>query len=283
MDRDLLPNLQIIGAAKCGTTSLHYDLSLHPQVCMSTPKETYFLERPDYREALDEYARCFPERAEVRGEASTSYTQYPRVPHIPERMHSLWPDTRLIYCVRDPVDRAEAHYQQALSTLRETRPIEEAFADPEHPYNPYSCNSRYALQVQRYLDLFPAEQLMIVDSADLAQRRGDTLRQVFRFLGVDESFESDAFGQRLNTGEGKIGYTATGARVEASSFARVARSVLPRPIRRSAKAMVSRRLYRDVPKVPLPADVRERVADALREDAAQFREITGRRFEHWSV
>lgn len=283
MDLDRLPNLQIIGAAKCGTTSLHHYLGLHPQICMSEPKETYFLEREDWREALEEYARCFAEPADVRGDASTSYTQYPRVPHIPERIHELNPETRHVYLVRDPVDRAEAHFQQSVSMRWETRPLEEAFADPEHPWNPYSCNSRYGLQLERYLALFPEEQVMVVDSRDLAERRAETLRSIFAFVGVDPAFRSEQFEQRLNTAQGKIGFTPAGRRLEGSRIAALTRKAIPGPIRRPARRLMLGGLYREVPKERLPDDIRRRVADALRDDTARFRELTGRRFEHWSL
>lgn len=280
---DRLPNLQIIGAAKCGTSSLHHYLGLHPQICMSEPKETFFLERDDYGEALDEYRRCFAASADVRGEASTSYSQYPRVKHIPERIHSLDPRTKLVYLVRDPIDRAESCYQQRVAMRVERSSIEDAFADLEDDYNIYTCQSRYALQLERYLEHFPLEQIMVVDNVDLATRREETLRSIFAFLDVDDGFESERFSERLNTGEGKLGMTGAGTALRESRLAAVGRKLLPAAMREPAYAALRRGLSRQVAKVPLPDDIRERLAAALRDDAARLRVLTGRRFEHWSV
>lgn len=87
----------------------------------------------------------------------------------------------MIYVVRDPVDRIRSHDSHRALVGTETEPIETAvFRDPSY----INC-SRYALQVGRYLDRFPREQLLIIKSEDLRWRRAETLRRVHRFLGVD--------------------------------------------------------------------------------------------------
>jgi hypothetical protein len=278
-----LPNLIVIGAGKAGTTSLHHYLDQHPDVGMSDPKETYFFEREDYRDALTDYAQCFPEGTRIRGEATPSYSQYPRVQHIPERIRSVIPDARLIYLVRDPIDRAEAHYQQGYSVGQESRPMDEAFADVDDPYNIYACCSKYALQTKRYLEHFPRSSILIVENRDLADRPQETLSEIFAFLDVDPTFSSPRFSERLNTKEGKLRLSDAGTRVRESAIAGAARTVLPERIRARVFTGLRRNLSREVERVPLPDGLRTRLADALRDDATEFRAIAGRRFEHWSV
>src|SRR6266480_7909195 len=73
-----LPNLIVLGAQKCGTSGLHYYLSLHPEVWMSRPKElNFFLEERNWNRGVDWYRRHFDPDARVRGEASPNYTAYP--------------------------------------------------------------------------------------------------------------------------------------------------------------------------------------------------------------
>ena len=90
-DANLLPTFMIIGAAKAGTTSLHHYLDQHPEISMSTPKETNFFERPDAAENLDEYQRCFQPGTKLRGEASVHYTCWPTVDGVAERISATLP------------------------------------------------------------------------------------------------------------------------------------------------------------------------------------------------
>jgi len=107
----VLPNLLVIGAAKCGTTALHRYLGLHPDIFMSKSKELgFFCSSENWDERLRWYESQFG-AARVRGESSPSYTNCPRNKGVPERMASLVPDARLIYLVRDPVDRVISQYR----------------------------------------------------------------------------------------------------------------------------------------------------------------------------
>ena len=277
-----IPNLQIIGACKAGTTSLHHYLSLHPEICMSRPKEPGYLKRPDWSTAIDDYLACFERPAKVRGEATASYSEYPRIPDIPRRMHALRPDTKLIYMVRDPLARAESQYQHHVAMREEQRSIEAAFGDVASEHNLYSCCSRYHLQITQYLEYFERDQLLIVDNADLAERRDETLREIFAFLDVDPDYTSDDFALRLNAGEGKRGVSDVGAAILTSGVATLSHR-LPARIRTPVGDLVRRSFTREVPRVALPPHVREALADAIRDDVARLRQLTGRDFAHWSV
>ena len=106
----MLPNLIVIGAAKCGTTSLHEYLDLHPEVAMSREKELdFFVEEKHWGRGVEWYAAQF-EDAPVRGESSPSYTAYPRYRGVPERIRRVVPDAKLVYLVRDPVERIVSHF-----------------------------------------------------------------------------------------------------------------------------------------------------------------------------
>ena len=106
-----LPNLIVIGAQKCGTSGLHYYLGLHPEISISNPKElNFFIAERNWPRGLDWYRAQFDATAPVRVEASPNYTAYPQHKGVPERMAEVVPDARLIYIVRDPIERIAAHW-----------------------------------------------------------------------------------------------------------------------------------------------------------------------------
>ncbi len=116
-----LPNLIIIGGLKCGTTSIHHYLGLHPQIQMSKPKElNFFVEELNWDLGLDWYASRFDSRSPVRGESSPHYTNLPRFEGVAARIHEHCPDARLLYMVRDPIKRILSHWVHATGAGYET-------------------------------------------------------------------------------------------------------------------------------------------------------------------
>jgi hypothetical protein len=266
----VLPNLIIIGAAKAGTTALYHYLGLHPEIYMSREKELQLFQRDDWRERLPWYERQFPVEAPVRGEGSPVYTLYPAFPHVPERMSQAVPEAKLIYLVRDPVERFIAHYVEHYSLGFERRPFEQVAADLR-PENQVLAGSRYATQLERYLEIFPREQILLIDQEDLRARRRDTLTRVFDFLGVESGFWTPRFEELHNERK----------RVRYNDFARwLYRRGLFEPARR----LLPRRALGPSIKCPvLEGNLRAGVVANLAEEAARFRALTSRRFESWSV
>ena len=148
--RGALPNLIVIGGLKCGTTSLHHYLNLHPQIAMSRPKElNFFVAELNWELGPEWYASHFERDAEIRGETSPHYTNLPRFEGVAERMRELLGDgARLIYMVRDPIERMLSHYLHNVGGGYESRPMAEALADPD---SAYVARSRYAMQLEPYL------------------------------------------------------------------------------------------------------------------------------------
>src|ERR687891_2907647 len=141
----MLPNLLIIGAQKWGTTSLHAYLDLHPDVHMSAEKELdFFIADRGWRNGPDWYARRFRDDAAVRGEASPNYTAWPVWDGVPERAASLVRGARLVYLVRDPIERLESHYLQRRLQDGERGDVATVIGDVHDPRNLFVARSRYA-------------------------------------------------------------------------------------------------------------------------------------------
>ena len=168
-----------------------------------------FFWRDDWRERLGWYEQHFESTVPVRGEATPSYTHYPLFPDVPRRIHSVIPETKLIYLVRDPIERIVAHWAQTQEDGQRA-PLEEALADYDRPDHPLVCASKYATQIEQYLEYFPPEQLLVLDMNELRTRRLETIQETFRFLGVDDHYRSPAFNSQLNTRRDKKAITRSG-------------------------------------------------------------------------
>ena len=109
-----LPHFIIIGAAKSGTTTLYKYLSQHPQIYLPQIKEPSFFAKR-YHKGVDWYESLFAEAktGQLCGEASTPYTHWlSHKPEIPQLMAELLPQVKLIYIMRNPIDRAYSQYLQ---------------------------------------------------------------------------------------------------------------------------------------------------------------------------
>ncbi|MEJ7797218.1 MAG: sulfotransferase domain-containing protein [Solirubrobacteraceae bacterium] len=281
----LLPDFLMIGASKAGTTSMHHYLDQHPEIAMSYPKETNFFTREDYMDALDWYSSCFADTTGLRGEASPRYAAFPRSQHVPERIFALVPQVKLLYLVRDPIERCESHYYHNYFNRSESRGIDQTFAEWEDQDDPLIASSKYGMQLEQYLPFFSMSQIMIVDNRDLREARDATMSSVFSFLGVDPNFSSKAFERKIKDRTKTVRMSRVAARLHHSAPAQFGRRKLPRRIREPLFERTRRVLSPAGAVAParLSPEVRERVAGLFHEDAARLRELTGLPFSHWSV
>lgn len=278
----MLPNLIVIGGQKCGTTSLHNYLATHPQIAMSQRKELDFFTSWGRRRGLAWYEQHFTRRAPVRGESSPAYTAWPHILGVPEAIHETLGEVRLIYLVRDPVDRVVSEYLHAVGHGQERRSLLRVAADPSFEQSPYVAKSRYAMQLGRYLDLFDASQLLVLTQEALSQERLATLRTVFRFLGVDESFVSPRFARRYNKARDRRAGVALTQRARVAlgeqRFERLTGRV-PRP----AQRLGDRVTRRPIQSPELPDELRKRLVSLLGDDTAHLAALTGLDLGHWST
>jgi hypothetical protein len=279
-----LPDFVVIGAMKSGTTSLHHYLSLHPEVGMSATKEpTFFTAEGNWGKGTAWYADQFDPSRSVLGEASPDYTKFPRHSGVVERMHSLLPEARLVYLVRDPIARLISHYVDAYSFGRVHKPLHEALKTAEGRH--YLACSRYFLQLEQYLERYEPSQILVVATEDLAADRESVLSEIFEFLGVDRNFSHPGFAQ--------IHYTRAALRRRSRSTyplvhlaARARRtglgSRLPRGLMGSLRVLHDA-TGRPIADPELTPDLRETLAEQLGPDADKLRRLTGKAFSEWTV
>jgi Sulfotransferase family len=279
----------VIGAARAGTTSLHYYLSLHPGIQMSAVKEPHFFSGPAGEfpygaarvERMQDYRALFDPAVPVRGEASPGYAAYPRRTGVATRIREQVPGARLIYLVRDPVQRTISHYRHRVATEGEQRGLAAALGDME-PTNIYLCASRYATQIEQYQACFPADRILVIDQADLRQDREQTLRRIFAFLGVDSGFSSPEFAREYRGSDAGRRFPAW-YRAALRIGEHTPLALVPVPLRRRMRAGVESAVLPALPDVVLEEGLHARLVDVLGPEAERFGKLTGLDITAWQL
>ncbi|KAB2653893.1 MAG: sulfotransferase domain-containing protein [Verrucomicrobia bacterium] len=257
-----LPDFVVVGATKAGTTSLDFYLSLHPEIFMPRPKEAWFFmdgtHRSNWHRGEDWYQSLFKTTKRLCGEATPAYSQWPSRPRVAERIHRLMPGAKLIYLVREPLARLRSHYLMEARIGLTHLPFPDYIGAFPHAMDA----SRYGTQLRNFLRFFPLHRIHLVESSRLATDTRETVREVFGFLGVDPSFDSPLFEQRLNVTRDQPFASPLGRRLLAAPWlGRLKRRLPPARFRRVRDALLLP--FRvPTPDLALP-DAMER---ALRED-----------------
>jgi Sulfotransferase domain len=276
-----LPNLITIGGLKCGTTSLHHYLNLHPEIAMSRPKElNFFVAELNWPLGRDWYAGHFDSNSPVRGESSPHYTNRPAFAGVAERMREvLGSDVRLIYVVRDPIDRMLSHYLHNVGGGYDERPLQEALSDPG---SSYVARSRYFFQLEPFLNAFGAVRIQIITREELKGARPEAMRRAFEFLQVDPDFTSEQFQREWETGVAKTGsrFRIMDRAVRLPWLRAIDRNFdrLPESLRWIVERLVHDPDAGEAPKPELPGSLRTRLVELFSEDVARLEELASRRF-----
>jgi Sulfotransferase domain len=208
----LRPNFLVVGAQKAGTTSLHRYLAEHPAVLPASVKEVRYFNH-FYTNGEAWYLAHFPlalrgaavrRRLGVRPAVGESSAVYLFDPRVPARVHAFDPAMKLVVLLRDPVERAYSHYQMEVRWGRETLPFDEAIdreeaelprllaravADPLDTSDAgfprsYVGRGRYAEQLERWLEFFPRQQLLVETSDDLLESPREVMQRVAAHLDI---------------------------------------------------------------------------------------------------
>ena len=298
-----MPNFFIIGAAKSGTTALYHFLKQHPQIFLSEVKEpNYFAfgdEKPCFRGPGEErwvkrfkftnieaYRALFESVSNeiAIGDASPSSLFVPRAC---ERIRRCAPNAKLIAILRNPVERA---YSNCMHLVRDGIETEKGFLraldaeekrarDNWSPYWRYKEIGFYYGQMSRYYDAFDRSQIKVYLYEDLKGDAENLFKDVFHFLGVDESFEPDT----------SVRYNASG--IPKNGVPRLLRKLRPawgavKPYlpERMSQAITAYGLglrNRNLYKPALPQEARSRLTAAYREDILKLQDLIGRDLSRW--
>ena len=294
------PNVIVPGAQKCGTSSLVYYLSLHPECFLSTPKEPSFFSRSENLQDFASYGQFFAHwsNESIVLEASTGYLFEP---YAAARIRRHLGRPRVIIILRNPLDRMFSAYLHLKKRLDEFRAVDDVFGGfPDSPESAilleerrlieairggmvsysryfdryddflwpfrYFRNSWYIDPVNQYIETFGRENVYVMFLEDLDRDPRRTMSAVFQFLGV-EPFWEVSFKERKNR--------TTLPRV-VDVHRRTPRSKFRRFIELLRLRAPGRRAVSDVRARPSPKDTMWRTAErGLRQQFEQLSVITG--------
>jgi hypothetical protein len=288
------PNLFINGAMKSGTTFLRSLLASHPSIFLSRPKEPcYFVDptqlrelqpwfwRQGYWRSKEFYLSLFQSArdATIVGEASVYYTHLPLASGVAERISQFNPDARLIYVMRDPIERTISHYWHRAQYESECRPILHAIKiDPR-----YRDVSYYKMQILPYLKAFGRDQLKLLTFEELTNNTDETVGSIFRRLNVNSSVELPLIPHENITPETVDQLPALWepvSRLKHNNFVRAAIDYIPASIRRTSRRMIARQVNRS--RVDID-EVVQYLRPLQQRQTEELTQLIGRDFPEWRM
>ncbi|NJM99335.1 MAG: sulfotransferase [Phormidesmis sp. RL_2_1] len=214
------PTFLIIGSAKCGTTALASILSNHPDCCMSRPKEVkFFLDtidykpnNPDYEKGWDWYQQAFAHYngEAIIGEGTPNYSARTRSPNTAKRVYGFNPNMKLIYMVRNPLERQVSAWK-----MEYTFGQSEAFPPiPEYEWALKGLNywmqmqreqgqwndCCYGYQLEAYEAFFPRESICVSFLEDWKHSKDAEISRILRFLDLDPTLLPEGIQESANRG-----------------------------------------------------------------------------------
>ncbi len=266
-------DFMIVGAQKSGTTTLAYLLSQHPDVSFCHDKEPAFFNRyPDWRERLDDYHRLYQFQPGRRtGEASTMYSFLPEFKETSDRIRDYNPEMRIIYLMRDPVERIVSHYAHRYVRGRVAGRVGgQVLQDPT-----YVNRSRYHWQVSPYLRCFGKDQVRLLIFEEFLKEPAAGMASVCDFLDLKFDFYK---GRDLSVK--KNGSAASDVMTDHGKA--VLRHPMVRRLPFRVRMIISKPFVRSIPKKPeFPRELRKRFYDTLVPDRQNLERLLGRPVNAW--
>lgn len=293
------PTFFLVGAPKCGTTSLNDYLRQHPDIFIPERKELHYFgrdlrffksPRPKKHEYLNHFAAAQPHQQ--AGEASVWYL-YSR--QAAGEIHSFCPDARIIIMLRNPVDMMHslhsqfiyesnenvANFGSALALEEERRRGQKL--PPRTNFREgllYRRVARYAEQVRRYLALFGRENVHVVDFDEFSQETPRVYAEVLEFLGADPSFPCEF---RVRNPNKQVLSTSLQSFLNNPSPGAVslARRLIPMPLRRAIIDRLKRANARPASRPPLDEQLRARLEREFAFEVDLLSQLLDRDFTPW--
>lgn len=275
----MLVDFAIIGAQKCGTTSLAAQLAAHPSICFCEKKEPeYFFRVENWEAGIEGYHRLYePGEGQICGEASTMYTGLPESQGTSSRLFEYNPNLKLIYIMRQPVERVISNYSHDLVRgFVRSQPETAIFEDPG-----YISRSRYAVQIRPYLELFPRENILLMMFEEYIANQSRALEQIAVLLGISaDAFAATASADRhKSVGQRYPKNPAIRAVVKSSAFKAV-RPIVAASIRKPIRRLLTNELDE---KPHFSPALRQAIWRFVEDDVRGVEELLGRRLDVWRL
>ena len=187
-----VPNFLICGAPKAGTTALYYYLKEHPDVFLPDKKETqFFSDWEEYQKGVEWFSGTY--YTDWAGETAIGEAspQTMAAAGAPYRIAEHCPDAKLIFLLRDPIDRMFSHYHYEVRNgrLSPLHSFSSRIRLPSQWRRLMIWQGLYYEHLRRFEECFERDQIMCILQNDLKQHTQEVLRDVLRFLGVNPSVD----------------------------------------------------------------------------------------------
>lgn len=198
-------NLFVIGASKCGTTSLWSMLNEHSDIVMSIPKEPYFFTFSDYKTKFEKYHNFFKgyNNEKYMGEATPIYSETTLNPDLPKRLYDYNSNAKIIFLVRNPIDRLKSAYRQLLFSGHDRKVVYKNYTDVEVPLMPKEFTKaiyehpnfieacKYETHLNNYLKYFNKGNVGVFFFEDLKNDSEIFFKEICSFLELDYQFKPE--------------------------------------------------------------------------------------------
>ncbi len=280
-----LPDFIIIGAAKCGTTSLHSYLQQHPQIYLCSQKETFFFINESVRFKLKPWGAvtefedylAFFEGAPINsivGEISTNYYAYSESAKL---IQNLIPQVKIIAILRDPADRAFSHYSMFVSAGHE----KEDFSNFIEKDNRYVTKGFYYSELLPFFEVFEKEQIKVLLFDDLCKNPIGFMQDLFRYVGVDDQFIPDMSKKSRQGGLPKnktMSSLLTKPNRLRTSVVSILKLFIPLQLRHNIKSSI---IQKNTYKAKLSSESRKQLIEIYRSDILKLQDLIGRDLSAW--
>lgn len=191
-------------------------LSQHTHVFMSVPKEPCFFSFRDYAEKIDQYSRLFTQvtNEKIVGEASPIYSETTLIPEVPKRISNFNPEAKVIYIVREPIERLKSVWRQTLYTGHWHKKKYMEHTDVDVPlmsknfekaifeYPSFLAATRYWTHLNNYRAYFDDSKILLLFFEDLKRNPEYVYKTICNFLEIKAQITPAIFIKK-NTSKGR--------------------------------------------------------------------------------
>jgi len=274
------PNLFLVGAMKCGTTSLHNMLDAHPAIFMcQNPKEPAWFAGTNSANDLAWYLGRFAGATDETyvGESSTDYTKAPRLGNVAEKIRAFAPEARILFIMRDPVARAISHYWWEVEYSAEGR----SFPGAMKASREIADVGHYAMQIAPYIDSFGRARVHALTMEELTIAPSRTMRAIFDFLGLEAIGYGEEALAHDNRGKSTVPRVSGAfSKLKGTPLWNAAKGVMPASLKKRAISALAKPVERTIPTEELAAAL-TLIRPRMIKETEALSDILGRDFPEW--
>ena len=305
MDR-IIPNFLVGGPPKCASTSLNFYLKQHPEIFMSPVKQTKFFSL-DYEQGTDFYLQTYfsgVTNEKMVGEATPTYFL---LPFVVERIKQYNPKMKIIFCLRNPVERAFSGWSMRMNNGTEDLSFRKAmeenikqretltltgeegaklwYADQKRNnrqddagYRTYIQGSMYAYNLKNYYSQFDPSQIKVIFLDALKKDLHGTLKDLFTFLGVDENYTIQNTEQKNTYKKSKVKFLEP-ILGKNKKFSKLLSNLMPR----SFKKKILDTMYVEGSKDQIAYEDRMFAYNIFKDEIEELERLLHKDLSHWKL